>query len=198
LLRDCCKSLSPFPASSVFLCLSPLTCLGKCLDKKLILSISRAVAASAARLVYTTKLIKNQTNPNVVWWAEVTAIWVLAEFSTVILCGCFPMFPRFVKHLTGKDPLGTAKQSSYTGGVKSSTGHSMAKKKDIYGMDEMLQGGSEDDAIGPLDDVAFDGAGKDLRTSAVSGGRDMMGVNRKASDAGILRTKEIQTSSVAV
>lgn len=34
-------------------------------------------------------------------------MWASAEFATVILCACFPTFPRLFRHLTNRDDHST-------------------------------------------------------------------------------------------
>ncbi|KAF2004708.1 hypothetical protein P154DRAFT_571915 [Amniculicola lignicola CBS 123094] len=59
-----------------------------------------ACAASIVRLVYSVRF----THTNDATWAiEPVERWALAECTTVILVGCFPVFPRLVKFIMGTD-----------------------------------------------------------------------------------------------
>jgi hypothetical protein len=51
------------------------------------------------RLIYTLRLIASN---DITYWATPAGMWSLAEFCTLILCGCLPTLPPFVKFLTGK------------------------------------------------------------------------------------------------
>jgi hypothetical protein len=52
------------------------------------------------RLIYTLRLINSN---DITYWATPAGMWSLAEFCTVILCGCFPTFPPLLKFLTGRN-----------------------------------------------------------------------------------------------
>ncbi|CAF9928118.1 hypothetical protein IMSHALPRED_007390 [Imshaugia aleurites] len=55
--------------------------------------------SSICRLVYTTHII---SRPDVSYIVAQTALWGLAEITTIILCTCFPMMPRFVRLLSDR------------------------------------------------------------------------------------------------
>jgi hypothetical protein len=63
-----------------------------------------AIAACIARLVYTIHLIQTH---DITYWVAATGLWTLAEFCTVILCACFPTFPRLFQWAVGKGPRGS-------------------------------------------------------------------------------------------
>ncbi|KAF2734333.1 hypothetical protein EJ04DRAFT_576987 [Polyplosphaeria fusca] len=58
-----------------------------------------ACAACIARLVFTIKLTQSK---DITYALAPAGMWALAEFATVILCACFPTFPRLLKFLRGK------------------------------------------------------------------------------------------------
>ncbi|KAF2790798.1 hypothetical protein K505DRAFT_340111 [Melanomma pulvis-pyrius CBS 109.77] len=68
------------------------------------LTCPSAVVSSILRLIYTLHLIHSL---DITYWATPAGMWSLAEFTSVILCGCFPTFPPFLNFLLGKNKQNT-------------------------------------------------------------------------------------------
>lgn len=66
----------------------------------LALTIRSACVACLGRLVYTVEFIPTL---DVTYGSASVAMWGTAELTTVILCCCFPTFPRFYAFVRGKD-----------------------------------------------------------------------------------------------
>ena len=59
-----------------------------------------ACISSILRLIYTVKLSHTQ---DVSYAIAPVGMWAQAEYATVILCACFPTFPRFFRFITKRD-----------------------------------------------------------------------------------------------
>lgn len=58
------------------------------------------------------------------YWYAIMGTCATAELAAVILCGCFPMFPPFFKHITKRQPRWEAHELGST-----TTGHSRTEVK---------------------------------------------------------------------
>lgn len=85
-----------------------------------------ACACGIARIIYTVKLIDTM---DVTFWATVVGMWSVAEIVVVILCCCFPTFPRFILYIRGRDESGKKLSSGSTPLAKGSPVYSSQSSK---------------------------------------------------------------------
>ncbi|KAF2245856.1 hypothetical protein BU26DRAFT_552887 [Trematosphaeria pertusa] len=146
-----------------------------------------ACAACVCRLAYTIKLI--DTN-DLTYWVAPAGMWGAAEFATVILCCCFPTFPRFLTFLRGKDR--SSKSYSYGSNLKAEPSGSHSKStgknpKSPYSWNETMPDGP----YIQLDERTLASRSEHVITTA-----DSLESLRRLGIGAILRTTEIETSSV--
>jgi hypothetical protein len=143
------------------------------------------------RLIYTLRLIDSN---DITYWATPAGMWSLAEFCTVILCGCFPTFPLFLNFLLGKTKVSAKysyRSASNTRQPIPPFSPSKASNKNTYGWNDTVL----EEGMGPYIPL-------DERTGVVgvSGGvgKDTESLRPEAQgrQSVIYKTVEIETHSI--